>query len=93
MRTYERGVEDETLSCGTGVCAAAISFVQRSGMVLNPAESGQPQTEATGNQVQNHLIEVITPGGVLQVSLQRHHNNYNNIVLIGPATFVFQGQL
>ncbi len=83
MRTYERGVEDETLSCGTGVCAAAISFVQRS----------QPHTEANSNEVQNHLIEVITPGGTLQVSLQRDQNNYDHIVLIGPATFVFQGQL
>jgi diaminopimelate epimerase len=74
VRTYERGVEDETYSCGTGVTAAAIA--------------------ATGEQTGTFNTPIFTPGGNLFVSFTKDTaTSAKNVVLIGPAVFVFEGTI
>jgi len=72
VRTYERGVEDETFSCGTGVVAAAISHVQQA-------------------QHKPDVVNIKTRGGSLKVTLEQSADGYQNIWLIGPATYVYEG--
>jgi diaminopimelate epimerase len=73
VRTYERGVEDETLSCGTGVTASAIAA-----------------SDGIGEQ---HVF-INVEGGKLEVAFNRIDEQHcNNIWLIGPATFVFSGNI
>lgn len=72
VRTYERGVEAETLSCGTGVTAA--SLVQ---MIRKDIDE----------------VNIETLGGNLLVRATNNQNSFTNIELIGPAEFVFQGEL
>lgn len=73
VRTYERGVEDETYSCGTGVTAVAIAM-----KVLDNAKSDK--------------VDLITPGGELEVSFKQRENQFTDVYLKGPATFVFKGE-
>lgn len=50
IRTYERGVEDETLACGTGATACGLSFAARSSM-----NEGVIQVDAQGGVLIIHF--------------------------------------
>jgi diaminopimelate epimerase len=74
IRTYERGVEDETLACGTGVTAAAIMSV--------------------GDAIGDFDIPVQARGGLLSVQFSKTNaDKAHGIILSGPATKVFEGQI
>lgn len=75
LRTYERGVEDETFACGTGVTAAAIAL--------------------SGQRCGHFEIPIITKvGHRFQVSFDKNKpESAENILLSGPITLVFQGQI
>ena len=78
--TYERGVENETLACGTGITAAAL--------VSTFLPKGTPQAGAGP-----YSIPVSAKGGDLEVRFARKGERFSDIWLCGPATRVFSGEI
>lgn len=77
MKTYERGVEDLTLACGTGALATAVSHHKK----FTPDESG------------DFSFDIKCSGGVLKTSFNYDHSNnvYSKLRLTGPAVVAFEG--
>jgi diaminopimelate epimerase len=75
IRTYERGVEDETLACGSGMLASAVAL-----LLLKKVPFGEPINIKT--KVGFNLTVTYTGD---------NPENITNIFLEGPAETVFEG--
>ncbi|MDO8367000.1 MAG: hypothetical protein Q7T20_09400, partial [Saprospiraceae bacterium] len=76
IRTYERGVEDETYACGTGATAAAIATFL--------SEGGKIGGFAIGMQTKG--------GNLVINGQANGDGSFSNIWLSGPAVRVFEGE-
>ncbi len=96
VRTYERGVENETLSCGTGVTAAALAVSQKgyTSPVSIKTLGGELSVEFKSTPLPNRQGQSVLPtpkeSGVLQTG---QAGVFQDIFLVGPAKMVFEGDL
>ena len=93
VRTYERGVENETLSCGTGVTAAAIaaSFHHLNSPVSVRTPGGELQVRYKTRHSDLAAGQTGLSAGALPSPWQA--GIFEDIYLIGPAKLVFEGDL
>lgn len=78
IRTYERGVEDETLSCGTGATASALITALHQKF---PSGNYEIKTKVEGGELN------------ISYQFNQEQNLFTNIWLCGPASLVFKGQI
>lgn len=81
IRTYERGVEDETLSCGTGAVASAIIAGVKN-LVKPPVGADRPP------------VKVLTQSGeTLKVYYQIKNNQIDEVYLENSPKIVYTGEI
>jgi diaminopimelate epimerase len=78
LRTYERGVEDETYSCGTGVTASAITLALKNNY---PAGSHTIDVTVIGGYLK------------VSYHFDNQKETFKDVWLKGPAKFVFSGSV
>ncbi|MEL7834975.1 diaminopimelate epimerase [Fodinibius sp. Rm-B-1B1-1] len=76
LQTYERGVEDLTLACGTGAIASALVWHH---LQNNTSTAGKYSVDTKGGTLNVHF------------AFDVNNKTYRNIKLEGPAHFVFKG--
>ena len=79
IRTYERGVEGETLACGTGATASALIFKSC-------------QTPEAVYRQKNVNVQVKS-GEKLKVYFNKDSDKINNVWLEGKGTLVYKGEI
>ncbi|MDD5006019.1 MAG: diaminopimelate epimerase [Candidatus Omnitrophica bacterium] len=79
IRTYERGVEEETLACGTGSVAGAIIYARK-----------LKNSGLTKKDKFNIDVETVS-GEVLKVSFEMLRDKIKNVWLEGKARIVHKG--
>lgn len=85
IRTYERGVEDETMACGTGAVASAIiaSLLEPGGRRVVPPVR---VITAGGGELFVHFAVAGRPATAADIVV-------SDVFLEGPANFIYDGQL
>ncbi len=88
VRTYERGVEDETMACGTGAVASAI-IAALHGHVTSPV-----RVRTSGGDILTIHFSLIDIGDLQKgEKALRHEQRIADVYLEGPASFIYDGQL
>jgi len=88
VRTYERGVEDETRACGTGAVASAL-IAALHGHVTSPVKVRTSGDE----ELIIHFSLIKTSDNPDSAAAQLHEQRIAEVFLEGPASFIYDGRI